>query len=112
MVPVLMLIAVTEDCPDLLWCDTLQYLGRPIYLIYLYINSARTFSCSYSHAKQSNVYRAFNAVFGKVGRVASSEMVVQLFKSKRLPVMYYGLEACPVNKSQMKSFLNCCFGKC
>jgi len=28
--------------------------------------------------------------------------------------MYYGLEACPVNKSQMKSFryvMNCCFGK-
>ena len=57
----------------------------------------------------------FNAVFGKVGRVASSEVVVlQLFKSKCLPVMYYGLEACPVNQSQMKSFqyvVNCCFGK-
>jgi len=28
--------------------------------------------------------------------------------------MYYGLEACPVNKSQTKSFqyvVNCCFGK-
>ena len=31
------------------------------------------YSCSYSHAKQST-YRAFNAVFGKVGRVASSEV--------------------------------------
>ena len=68
----------------------------------------------YSHAKQST-YHAFNAVFGKVGRVASSEVLVQLFKSKCLPVMYYGLEACPVNKSQPKSFqyvVNCCFGKC
>ena len=48
-----------------------------------------------------STYRAFNAVFGKVGR-------------KCLPVMYYGLEACPVNKSQTKSFqyvVNCCFGK-
>ena len=97
---------ITEDCRDLLWCDSLRYLG-------VYINSARTFSCSYSHAKQST-YRAFNAVFGKVGRIASSEVVVQLFKSKCLPVMYYGLEACPVNKSQTKSFqyvMNCCFGK-
>ena len=54
-------------------------------------------------------------MFGKVGRVASSEVVVQLFKSKCLPVMYYGLEACPVNKSQTKSFqyvLNCCFVRC
>jgi len=52
-------------------------------------------------------------VFGKF-RVASSEVVVQLFKSKCLPVMYYGLEACPVNESQTKSFqyvVNCCFGK-
>ena len=52
-------------------------------------------------------------MFGKF-RVASSEVVVQLFKSKCLPVMYYGLEACPVNESQTKSFqyvVNCCFGK-
>jgi len=86
----------TEDCRDLLWYYSLRYLG-------VYINSARTFSCSYSHAKQST-YRAFNAVFGKVGRIASSEVVVQIFKSKCLPVMYYGLETCPVNKSQTKSF--------
>ena len=53
-------------------------------------------------------------MFGKVGRVASSAVVVQLFTSKYLPVMYYGLEACPVNKSQTKSFqyvVNCCFDK-
>ena len=94
-----MLIAViimTEDFRDLLWWDSLRYLG-------VYINSARTFSCSYSHAKQST-YRVFNAVFGKVGRVASSEVIVQLFKSKCLPVMYYGLEAYPVIKSQTKIF--------
>ena len=57
---------ITEDCRDLLWCDSLRYLG-------VYVNSSRTFSCSYSHVKQST-YRAFNAVFGKVGRVASSEV--------------------------------------
>ena len=37
-----------------------------------------------------------------------------MFKSKRLPVTYYGLEACPVDKSQTKSFqyvVNCRFGK-
>ena len=97
----MLITVITEDCRDLLWCDSLRYLN-------VYINSARTFSCSYSHAKQ------FNAVFGKVGRVASSEVVAQLFKSKCLPVMYYGLEACPVNKSQTKSFqyiVNCCLGK-
>jgi len=66
-------------------------------------------------SEETMITRAFNAVFRKVGRVASSEVVVQLFKSKCLPVMYYGLEAaCPVNKSQTKSFqyvVNCCFSK-
>ena len=57
---------ITEDCRDLLWCDILRYSG---------VYSARTFSCSYSHAKQST-YRAFSAVFGELGRVASSEIVV------------------------------------
>jgi len=38
-------------------------------------------------------------VFGKVGRVAS----VQLFNSKCLPVLIYGLEACSLTKSDLCS---------
>ena len=37
------------------------------------LDRATLLEYSYSHAKQST-YRAFNAVFGKVGRVASSEV--------------------------------------
>ena len=76
---------ITEDCRDLLWCDSLRYFGV---LSTLYINSARTFSCSYSHAKQST-YRAFNAVFGKVGCVASSEVEVQLYNCLNLSVFLF-----------------------
>ena len=47
--------------------------------------------------------RAFNAVFGKVGRVASENVVVELLKTKCLPVLLYGLEACPLTKTQFKS---------
>jgi len=49
------------------------------------------------------MHHAFNAVFGKVGRIASPDVVVQLVKTKRLPVLCYGIEACPVNKSDIRS---------
>ena len=50
------------------------------------------------------VYFAFdNAVFAKVGRVASEKVTLQLFKVKCLPVLLYGLEACPLTKSDLQS---------
>ena len=42
-------------------------------------------------------------MFGKVGRVASENVVVELLKTKCLPVLLYGLEACPLTKTQFKS---------
>jgi len=47
------------------------------------------------HAKRP-FYRAAKAVFSKTGRVASEEVTPQLIKSKCLPVLLYGLEACPL----------------
>jgi len=38
------------------------------------------------------MYRAFNAVFGKVAPVASPNVVVQLVKTKFLHVLYYAIE--------------------
>ena len=49
------------------------------------------------------IYRAANAVFGKIGRVASEEVTLQLIKSKCLPVLLYGLEACPLTKTDLQS---------
>ena len=59
-------------------------------------------------------YRAFNAIFGKVGRVASEDVVMDLLKTKCLPILYYGFEACTLNKSQIHSLefaLNSCLRK-
>jgi len=39
-------------------------------------------------------YRSFNAVFGKVGRDASENVVVELLKTKCLSILSYGFEAC------------------
>jgi len=49
------------------------------------------------------MYHDFNAVFGNVGRIASPDVVVQLVKTKRLPVLCYGIEVCSANKSDNKS---------
>ena len=43
----------------------------------------------------SKFYKSFNAIFGKVGRVASESVIMQLISSKCLPVLLYAIEACP-----------------
>jgi len=68
----------------------------------VYITAVREFRCSHSNAKQF-FYRSFNAVFGKVGRCASEEVIVELLKTKCLSSLLYGTEACPVNKSVLRS---------
>ena len=51
---------VTRDNHELAWCSSIRYLG-------IYITSSTIFRSSVSHNKQAT-YRAFNAIFGKVGR--------------------------------------------
>ena len=68
-----------------------------------YLIAWRIFCCFYSHSKRW-FYRSFNAIFGKIGRVSSEDVVIQLMKSKCLPSLYYGTDVCPVKKSQLQSF--------
>jgi len=51
----------------------------------------------------ASCYRAANAIFGKVGRIASEEVILQLIISKCIPVLLYRLEACPTVKSELSS---------
>ena len=88
------------------WCNEIRYLG-------VYITSSSVYSCSFSHSKLA-VYRSFNAIFGKVGRIASVEVVLELFRKKCLPVLLYGTEACPMKKSHIASLqfvVYSCFAK-
>ena len=53
-------------------------------------------------------------MYGKVGRCASEEVIVELLKLKCLPVLFYGLESCPIIKSQTRSLdfaINSAFSK-
>ena len=78
------------------WVNEMRYLG-------IFIVRSRIFKCSLEHAKKA-FYRAANAIFAKIGRVASEEVTLQLIKSKCLPVLLYGFEACHLTKSDLQSF--------
>ena len=79
---------VTRDELELAWTNVVRYRGI------FFIQSALCFKFSINNAKRS-FYRSFNGIFGRVGRIASNEVFVQLVKSKCFPVLFYGLEACP-----------------
>jgi len=44
-----------------------------------------------------------NAIFPRVGRIASEEVVIHLIVTKCLPVFLYSLEACPLRKTDLNS---------
>ena len=68
------------------WVFKCRYLGAQFV-------SARTFKCSFSEVK-SNFFRAFNGIYGKIGRSASEETVLALLNAKCLPILLFQTEAC------------------
>jgi len=44
-----------------------------------------------------------NAILGKVGGRAPKDVIFELIRSKCLPALLYGLEACPLRKSDISS---------
>ena len=78
------------------WVSQCRYLG-------VYVLSGRAFRRSYDHNK-CQYFKAFNAIFCKVGRYASEEVVLNLLRTKCLPVLLYGVEACPLgNRLTLRS---------
>ena len=55
--------------------------------------SYRKFSRSFDQTQRAYC-RSFNAIFDKIGRIASEEVVLQLVASKCLAMLMYGTEAC------------------
>ena len=72
-----------------------RYLG-------VYMVSSRVSKCSLHRAK-CGFYRAANAICGKVGRVSSEEVILQLIKSKCLPILLYCLTLCRLTKNDLNS---------
>ena len=85
---------------QLLWLrstmgDSIRYLG-------VHFVRGRYFKCNLDNAKAS-FYRAFNAVYSRIGKSCSEEVILQLIRFKCMPCLLYALEACSVNKTQLRS---------
>jgi hypothetical protein len=77
------------------WAKSCNYLG-------VCMKASFRFKCEFDKAKKS-FYRNFNAIYGKIGRCASLDVVFHLIDVKCIPGLMYGLNACPVNKSESRS---------
>jgi len=73
----------------------LRYLG-------IYFASSRSLKCTLDMAKRS-FYRTANAILAKVGGSAPEDVILELIRSKCLPALLYGLEVCPLRKSDISS---------
>ena len=69
------------------------------------LESSVRFRCLFSKNK-AGFYRSFNAIFGKIGRCATEEVVFALIKTKCLPVLLYGTEVCPTNAADLLSLIH------
>jgi hypothetical protein len=77
------------------WSDKCRYLG-------IQFISGHTFRCTHDDAK-SRFFRAFNAVYSKVGRFASENVILSLIRSKCVPILLYCMEVCPLLSRQKHS---------
>ena len=86
---------VTSSGQKIPWSNEIRYLGS-------YILQSRQFKCSLVYAKRS-FHRSLNTIFSKVGGIASEEVVLELVRSKCLPILLYSLECYRLTKSDLKS---------
>jgi len=77
------------------WLTEIKYLG-------VHIVESKSFKISTDKSRRS-FYRAANAIFARVGRIASEEVVLHLMSTKCIPILLYGLEACPLRKTDLNS---------
>ena len=90
-----MLFVQTYCGQSISWVTEIRYLG-------IYFASSRSLKCTLDMAKRS-FYRTADAILGKVGGRAPEDVILELVRSKCLPALLYGLEACPLRKSDISS---------
>ena len=78
--------------------STLPWVKKSSYLD-VHILQLRTFKCSLSNHRKL-FYRSAN---GKIRRTASENVILQLVKSKCIPSLLYGFDACALTKSELSS---------
>jgi len=68
----------------------------------VYIVRSKSMKCLLDACKRG-FYRPANSIFGKIGRTASEEVVLQLISTKCKPILLYSLEAFSLYNYQLKS---------
>ena len=69
----------------------------------LFAPRCRQFFFTYNTNHRKAFYSLANAIFGKIGRIASEEVFLQLIRSKCIPSLLYGFDACTLTKSELSS---------
>jgi len=59
------------------------------------------------HTKLIKFFKAFNALFSKIGGKASDTIILHLARSFCLPILLYGLEAVPLSQTILNSLSQC-----
>jgi len=92
---------IGSNCANVCMHDSCQlsWVKELCYLV-IFIVSSRSFKCSLDHAKRS-FYRAANSIFGKIGRIASEDVLIELLKTKCMPTLLYGFEVCSLCKKDL-----------
>ena len=80
----------THNGRQLSWVKELRYLG-------IFIVSSRNFKCSLLRS----FYRAANSIFGKIGKIASEYVLIELLKTKCMSILLYGFEVCNLCKRDL-----------
>ena len=62
----------------------------------------KTFQNLYRTFYRRSFYRAANAILGRIGRIATEEVVLHLLLTKCVPILLYGLEACSIRKTDLR----------
>jgi len=95
-------------CPVMLNGQPLPLVSEVKYLGVV-ICAGRRFKISLNLVRMK-FYRAFNALWSKLGGKASDTVILHLTKSFCVPILLYGLEAVPISKSVCNS-LKCCWSR-
>jgi len=85
----------TSSGVEIPWKDKIRYLDA-------FVVQCRKFKCCLDDAKKS-FYRAANADLGKIGRIASEEVILEIIRCKCIPILLYGTGAFMLNKSELSS---------
>jgi len=70
------------------WVNSCRYLG-------VFIISGKELRYSFDNCKRK-LFKSFNAVYSKIGRLASEEVVLSLLNAKCMTSLLYAVESCPL----------------